>query len=101
MDIQNLDSATVGGAAEPYNVTLKWYPVAEAHYYRVALQRDTGGGNWVYTDRALPDGSEIQWVFYNLTSATDYRWTVRARQDDSYGNMDNESRSDWAYFPTP
>ena len=101
MDIQNLDSATVGGAAEPYNVTLNWYPVAEAHYYRVGLQRDTGGGSWVYVDRASVDASETQWVFYNLTSATDYRWTVRARQNDSYGNMDNESRSDWAYFSTP
>jgi hypothetical protein len=101
MDIQNLDSATVGGAAEPYNVTLKWYPVAEAQYYKVELQRYTGGIYWVYVDSASVDVSEIQWVFYNLTSATDYRWRVRARQNDFYGNMDNESRSDWAPFSTP
>jgi len=36
-----------------------------------------------------------------LPGATDFRWRVRARQRDLYGeSYDNESRSGWAYFST-
>ena len=36
-----------------------------------------------------------------LAAGTNYRWRVRARQGDMYGDYhDNESRSDWEEFST-
>jgi ketosteroid isomerase-like protein len=99
--IPNLVSPIGDVQVPSVNVTLIWDQVPEAQYYRIELQRDTGGGNWVGERNAMPDGAETQVFFDNLPAGTDYRWRVRPRQNDTYRDWDNETRSDYEYFSTP
>ncbi len=101
MDIPNPVSPTGDVQVPSVNVTLIWVQVPEAQFYRIELQRYTFGGNWVFERDAFPSPPEIEVIFDNLPPVTDYRWRARARQNDLYGSMDNETRSDWAYFSTP
>jgi hypothetical protein len=96
LDIPNLVSPVNDAVVPPGYVALDWDDVDGADYYRVDLERDVDG-SWI-RESAWP--SESQAVFI-LPGATDFRWRVRARQRDLYGeSYDNESRSGWAYFST-
>jgi ketosteroid isomerase-like protein len=102
MDIPNNLAETVT-AGPPFNVTLTWDQVPQAQYYRIELQRDTdttAGENWVGERDAFPGGTETQVIFDDLPAGFDYRWRVRPRQNDAYQELDNETRSDWAFFST-
>jgi hypothetical protein len=99
--IPNLVSPIGDVQVPSVNVTLIWDQVPEAQYYRIELMRDTGGGNWVNERDAYPGGGETQVNFDNLPAESDYRWRVRPRQNDTHGDWDNETRSDYEYFSTP
>ena len=80
----------------PANVVLDWDPVARAEGYRVDL-RFWDGDAWVYMPNIY---TGITQHTLSLSPGTRYRWRVRARIYDVFGNLDNESRSDWHHFDT-
>lgn len=96
LDIANL-VYPIGGITVPAgDVTLDWDDVDQVHYYRVDLQY-YDAGTWRY-EAQLYLGQSEQTI--NLPGGMDWRWRIRARQDDIYGELDNESRTYWEYFST-
>ena len=96
LDVPHLIFPVDGILVPPGNVTLDWADVDQADYYRVELER-WDGGNWIRENK-YPSESEV--VFNALAPETDFRWRIRARQEDIYGEYDNESRCGWRYFST-
>ena len=96
LDVPNLVSPAEDAEVPPGNVTLDWADVAQADYYRVELER-WDGENWIRENK-YPGESEV--VFNGLDPETDFRWRIRARQNDVFGENDNESRCDWRDFTT-
>jgi ketosteroid isomerase-like protein len=99
MDLPVLVSPADGDqSVPPNNVTLDWEPVAAAEYYRVDLMF-LNNDTWSYV-AGFPVTLNISQYTVNLDPNTDYRWRVRARQDDLYNNIDNEARSGYQFFST-
>jgi hypothetical protein len=85
-----------GAMGVPVNVTLSWDPVELAEDYRVDMEySDDRGNTWQGMPNQYPVNPTDTEVTVNLDPDTDYRWRVRARRFDVYGEMDTESRSDW------
>jgi hypothetical protein len=99
MDLPLLVSPADGdGNVSPNNVILGWEPVTAAEYYRIDLMFDNNG-NWQNVAGFPILINDTQYIT-NLLANTSYRWRIRARQDDLYSNLDNESRSGYNYFAT-
>ena len=82
----------------PDNVNLDWEDVAAAGYYRIDLvYYDNGIGPYVTGFPVYLTGSAYT-IPIDLAPNTKYSWRIRARRNDLYDNLDNESRSDWNYF---
>jgi len=80
------------------NVTLDWDPVDLAEGYRVDMRySDDGGNTWIRIPSQKTSDTQLT---VNLDPGTQYRWRVRARRFDVYGEKDTESRSDWSSFQT-
>ena len=82
----------------PNNLTLDWEPVADAEYYRIDLEF-FNNFYWQLLTFSKPKDSQYP-VPVTLNSNTQYRWQIRARQDDLFRNMDNESKCEYNYFTT-
>jgi len=96
LNIANLGSP-IGGISIPGgDVTFDWTDVDRADYYAVDLQY-YDAGTWRQWARINASQSGLT---VNLPGGMNWRWRVRARQNDLYGELDNESRTDWAYFST-
>jgi len=99
MDLAVLVSPAAEETVTPGDVTFDWDPVANAEEYRVDMQQ-WDGSSWTGYVRLYPDPLSETFVIASLDPSTEYRWRVRARQFDLYGNMDNESRTEWREFET-
>jgi len=96
LNIANLGSP-IGGITIPAgDVAFDWTDVDRADYYAVDLQY-YDAGTWRQWARENSGQSELT---VNLPGGMNWRWRVRGRQNDLYGGLDNESRTDWAYFST-
>jgi hypothetical protein len=90
-----------GAMGVPVNVTLDWDPVELAEGYRVDMQYSVDDGDsWHDMPHQYPANPTDTEVTVSLDPDTDYRWRVRARRFDVFGEMDTESRSDWKEFAT-
>ena len=91
-------SPTDGEIVSIGNVTLSWNSVVGADDYRVDMSYSTDGGTTWY---GMPNQytADTQ-VTVNVDQNTVYEWRVRAKRYDVYGEMDNQSRSDWTQFAT-
>ena len=79
------------------DVTFDWDGVERADYYIVDLQYDEAG---TWRSFAMEEVGQSQ-ITLTLPRGRNWRWKVSARQNDRYGELDNESRSDWEYFTMP
>jgi ketosteroid isomerase-like protein len=99
MDLPVLVSPANGDqSVPPNNVILDGEPVAAAEYYRIDLM-SLNNGTWSYVAGFPVTLNDSQYTI-DLDPNTDYRWRVRARQNDLYNNMDNEARSGYHNFAT-
>lgn len=96
LEIANLVSPIEGSSVPAGNVALDRGDVDRAEYYAIDLQYNDAG-TWRQWDRIDASQSELM---VNLADPGNWRWRVKARQNDFYGELDNESRTGWSYFST-
>jgi hypothetical protein len=101
MDLPTLISPDDDWTISGDQVQLTWNPVDRAKLYSVDV--NVYNENTQTWDRLLStDPSPYPYVSVTgLTYSADFQWRVRAIQNDLYGEIDNESTSDWREFSTP
>lgn len=98
LDLAVQVSPVDGAVVDDGQVILNWNEVNQADTYRVDMQySDDGGTTWQGMPNIYTDDTQAT---ITANADTRYQWRVRARTYDNYGELGNESRSDWLDFAT-